>query len=92
MAQSSASVLASYRGEDNKVVAATAQAARAAAPPPVRQPHPQRTSVVVHRIPSEVLHQSGITKVNGTKGPLTATEAHLFDAVVRELSTSDGGV
>ena len=30
--------------------------------------------------------------VNGTLGPLAATEAHLFDAVVGDLGTSDGGM
>ena len=80
------------RGEANKIVAAAAQAAQAAAPPPVRQSRPQRASVAVH--PSEVLHQSGITMVNGTLGPLAATEAHLFDAIViiGDLGTSDGGI
>ena len=71
------------RGEANKVVAAAAQAAQAAAPPPVRQSRPQRASVAVH--PSEVLHQSGITMVDGTLGPLAATEAHFFDAVCWRL-------
>ena len=71
------------RGEANKVVAAAAQAAWAAAFPPVRQPRPQRTSVAVH--PSEVLHQSGSTMVNGTLSPLTATEVHLFNDVVGEF-------
>ena len=78
------------RGEANKVVAAAAQAARAAAPPPVRQSCPQRASVAVH--PSEGLHQSGITMFNETLGPLAATEARLFDAVVGDLGTSDGGI
>ena len=71
-------------------MAAAAQAAQAAAPPPVRQSRPQRASVAVH--PSEVLQQSGITMVNGALGPLTATEAHLFNAVVGDLGTSDGGI
>ena len=66
--------------EANKVVAAAAQAARAAAPPPARQPRPQRTSVAIN--PSEVLHQSGVAMVNGTLGPLTATEAQDFNDVV----------
>ena len=67
---------------------AAAQAARAAAPPPVRQPRPQRTSVAVH--PFEVLHQSGITMVNGTStsSPLTAAEAQLCNDVVGESGTS----
>ena len=30
--------------------------------------------------------------VDGTLGPLGATEAHLFDAVVGDLGTSDGGI
>ena len=51
---------------------------------------PQRASVAVH--PSEVLHQSGIFMVNGTLGPLAATEAHLFHAVLGGLGTSDGGI
>ena len=45
-----------------------------------RQPRPQRTSVDVN--PSEVLHQSGVAMVNGTLGPLTATEAQDFNDVV----------
>lgn len=50
------------RGEANKVVAAAAQAAPAAAPPLARQPRPQRISVHGHVAvhPSEVLHQCGI--------------------------------
>ena len=71
------------RGEAKKVVAAAAQAARAAAPAPVSQSRPQHASVAVH--PSEVLHQSGITMVDGTLGPLAATEAHFFDAVCWRL-------
>ena len=59
------------RGEANKVVAAAAQAAWAAAPSPARQQRPHRTSVAIN--PSEVLHQSRVTMVNGTLGPLTAT-------------------
>ena len=61
-------------------MAAAAQAAWAAAPPPVGQPRPQRTSVANH--PSEVLHKTGVTMVDGTLGPLTATEAQLFYHVV----------
>ena len=78
------------RGEANKPLAAAAQAAWAAAPPAVRRPHPQRTSLAEH--PSEVLYQSGITMVNGTLGPLTATEAGLFNDVVGEICASDGGI
>ena len=66
------------------------QAARAATPPPPRQPRPQRTSVAIN--PSEVLHQSGVTMVGGTLGPLTATEARAFNDVVGEFGASDGGV
>ena len=78
------------RGEANKVVAAAAQAARAAVPPPARQPRPQRTSVAIN--PSEVLHESGVSMVNGTLGPLMATEAQAFSDVVRGFGASDGGV
>ena len=52
--------------------------------------HRQRTSVAIH--PIEVLHQSGITMVNGTLGPLTATEAQLFNDVVGGFGPSDGGI
>ena len=41
--------------------------------------------------PSEVLHQSGVTMVDGTLGPLTATEARAFNDVVGEFGASDGG-
>ena len=78
------------RGEANKVVEAAAQAARATAPPPARQPRPQRTSVAIN--PSEVLHQAGVTMVSGTLGSLTATEAQAFDDVMGEFGASDGGV
>ena len=61
-----------------------------ATPPPPRQPRPQRTSVAIN--PSQVLHQSGITLVGGTLGPLTATEARAFNDVVGEFGASDGGV
>ena len=71
------------RREANTVVAAAAQAARAAA-------RPQRTSVAIN--PSEVLHQSGVAVVNGTLGPLTATKAQAFNDVVREFGASDGGI
>ena len=73
-----------------KVVAAAAQAARATAPPPARQPRPQRTSVAIN--PSEVLHQAGVTMVNGTLGSLTATEAQAFNDVMDEFGASDGGM
>ena len=78
------------RGEANKVVAAAAQAAWAAAPPPVRQPHPQRISVAIN--PSEVLHQSGVAMVNGALGPLTATEAQDFNDVGGKFGASHGGI
>ena len=78
------------RGEANKVVAAAAQAARATAPPPTRQPHPQRTSVAIN--PSEVLHQSGVAMVKGPRVPLTATEAQAFNDVVGEFGASRGGI
>ena len=83
------------RGEANKVVASAAQAARATAPPPARQPRPhdQRTSVAIN--PSEVLHPAGFTMVNGTLGSLTATEAQAFNDiidVVGEFGASGGGV
>ena len=78
------------RREANTVVAAAAQAARAAAPALARQPRPQRTSVAIN--PSEVLHQSGVAVVNGTLGPLTATKAQAFNDVVREFGASDGGI
>ena len=71
-------------------MAAAAQAARAAAPPSTRQPRPQHTSVAVH--PSEVLHQSGFTMVNGTLDPLTGTTAQLFEDVVAEFGASGGGI
>ena len=51
---------------------------------------PRRTSVAIN--PSEVLHQAGVTMVNGTLGSLTATEAQAFDAVMGEFGASDGGV
>ena len=76
------------RGEANKVVAAAAQAAQAAAPLPARQPRPQRTSVAMN--PSEVLHQSGDAMVNGTLGPFTATEAQDFNDVVGKFGASHG--
>ena len=80
------------RGEANKVVEAAAQTARATAPPPARQPRPQRTSVAIN--PSEVLHQAGVTMVNGTfnLGSLTAIEAQAFNDIVGEFGASDGGV
>ena len=71
-------------------MAAAAQAARAATPPPPRQPRPQPTSVAINL--SEVLHQSGVTMVSGTLGPLTATEARAYNDVVGEFGASDGGV
>ena len=71
-------------------MAAAAQAARATTPPPPRQPRPQRTSVATN--PFEVLHQSGVTMVGGTLGPLTATEAQAFNDVVGEFGASDGGI
>ena len=43
-------------------------------------------------IPLRSCTNLGITMVNGTLGPLAATEAHLFDAVVGDLGTSDGGI
>ena len=49
-----------------------------------------KPAVAVH--PSEILRQSGSTVVNGTLGPLAATEAHLFDAIVGDLGTLDGGI
>ena len=39
-----------------------------------------------------LLHQSGVTMVGGTLGPLTATEARAFNDVVGEFGASDGGV
>ena len=80
----------SARGEANKAVAAAAQAARAATPSPPRQPRPQHPSVAVN--PSEVLHQSGVTMVDGTLGPLTTTEARAFNDVVGEFGASNGGI
>ena len=53
-------------------------------------PRPQCTSVAIN--PSEVLHQSGVTMVDGTLGPLTATEARAFNDVVGEFGASDGGI
>ena len=76
--------------QGNKVVAAAAQAARAAATPPARQPRPQRTPVAIN--PSEVLHQSGVTVVKATLGPLMATEARAVDDVVGDFGASDGGI
>ena len=67
-----------------------AAAAQSAAPPPARQPRPQRASVTIHT--SEVLHHSGVAMVNGTLGPLTATEAQDFNDVAGEFGASHSGV
>ena len=39
-----------------------------------------------------MLHQSGVTMVDGTLDPLTATEARAFNDVVGEFGASDGGI
>ena len=78
------------RGEANKVVAAAAQAARAAAPQPARHSRPLRNSVAID--PSEVLHQSGVSMVRGSLGPLTTSEGQIFNEIMAGLDASGEGV
>ena len=81
-----------FMGEANKVVAAAAQAARAAAPPPLGNHVPNALLWPLAINPFEVLHQSGVAMVNGTLGPLTATEAQDLNDVVGEFGASHGGI
>ena len=78
------------RGDANKVVAAAAQAARATAPPPVRQPRTGQSSVAID--PSEVLRQSGVTLASNTFGTLTPTEAQAYNDIMAGLNASDAAV
>ena len=78
-----------FMGEANKVVAAAAQAARAAAPPPLGNHVPNALLWPLTHLRCCI---SLVAMVNGTLGPLTATEAQDLNDVVGEFGASHGGI